>query len=118
MRKQTMVVSLMLMAAVWVSSANPVGAQVQEEVAHRVEAAARRQLEVDLTSSDHTVRWAALRAISSLEAPWIAEIVLPLCQAPDLGERVIALELLPTRTRVWARTSSSMPSTPTSAPSG
>ena len=94
MRKQTVLVSLMLMAAVWVSSADPVGAQVQEGAALRVEAAARRQLEVDLTSSDHTVRWAALRAISSLEVPWIAEIVLPLCQAPDLGERVIALEVV------------------------
>ena len=94
MRKQTVLVSLMLTAVVWASSANPVGAQTREEAVRRVEAAARHQLEVDLTSSDHTDRWAALRAISSLKAPWLAEIVLPLCQAPDLGERVIALKVV------------------------
>jgi len=54
-------------------------------------AAARRHLERALASDNGNVRWDALRAARSLNEPWIAEIVLPLCDSPDIIVRVLAL---------------------------
>jgi len=57
-------------------------------------AAARRHLERALASDNGNVRWDALRAARSLNEPWIAEIVLPLCDSPDIIVRVLALEVV------------------------
>jgi HEAT repeat protein len=39
-------------------------------------------------------RFPALRAARYLKEPWVAEIVLPLCDSPDFIERVLALEVI------------------------
>lgn len=63
-----------------------------EEAAREVAEAARRHLESALNSDQDLVRWDALRAAATLREPWIAEIVVPLCDSPDIMERGIALE--------------------------
>ena len=66
---------------------NPLGESIWTAVA-----AARRHLEPALASTETHIRSDALREARTLHEPWIAEIVLPLCDAPDLIERNIALE--------------------------
>ena len=63
-----------------------------EEAAREVVEAARRHLESALNSDQESIRWDALRAAGTLREPWIAEIVVPLCDSPDIMERGIALE--------------------------
>ena len=63
-----------------------------EEAAREAAEAARRHLESALNSDQDLVRWDALRAAATLREPWIAEIVVPLCDSPDIMERGIALE--------------------------
>lgn len=53
---------------------------------------ARQHLKSALLSRDGNLRIPALRVARSINEPWIAEIVHPLCQSPDLMERVLALE--------------------------
>jgi HEAT repeat protein len=57
-------------------------------------ATSRRQLESALKSKDMNLRFPAMRAARYLNEPWIAEIALPLCNAPDFIERVLALEVV------------------------
>jgi HEAT repeat protein len=63
-----------------------------EEAAREVVEAARLHLESALNSDQESIRWDALRAAGTLREPWIAEIVVPLCDSPDIMERGIALE--------------------------
>lgn len=63
-----------------------------EEAARKIAEAARRHLESALNSDQESTRWDALRAAGTLREPWIAEIVVPLCDSPDIMERGIALE--------------------------
>jgi HEAT repeat protein len=57
-------------------------------------AAARSQLEQALADSDSNTRFDALRGAIALREPWIAEIVLPLDNSPDITERNFALEAI------------------------
>ena len=86
--------SLIVILVQCLASAEVVETPAENDAGHRAAAAARRQLERDLTSSDSIVRWNAIRAVSSLDDPWLAELVVPLCQSLDLGERVLALEVV------------------------
>jgi HEAT repeat protein len=63
-----------------------------EEAAREIADAARRHLESALNSDQDLIRWNALRAAGTLRERWIAEIVVPLCDSPDIMERGIALE--------------------------
>jgi HEAT repeat protein len=64
------------------------------ETARTALAEARRQLEDALTDPDGNVRFEALREAIHLREPWIAEVVLPLCNSPDLTEQNFALEAI------------------------
>jgi HEAT repeat protein len=55
---------------------------------------ARSHLRSALASDQDYVRWEALRGARNLHEDWIAEVVLPLCESPNLTERVLALEAL------------------------
>jgi HEAT repeat protein len=68
--------------------ANP-GDQIDSAVV-----AARNHLEKALASDDGYIRWDAFREARGLDQPWIAQIVLPRCDSPDLTERSLALEVV------------------------
>jgi HEAT repeat protein len=57
-------------------------------------AAARRQLEEALSSDDGNQRFPAMRVARFMDDPWIAVLVAPLCESPDLVEKVLALEVV------------------------
>ena len=65
-----------------------------DEPARTALAEARRQLEDALTDPDMNIRFEALREAIHLHEPWIAEVVLPLCESPDLTEQNFALEVI------------------------
>jgi len=86
---------LFFLSIVLFSAAN-VGAQAETSV-YRGETAfsrAREQFELALVSEDINQRFPALRAARFINEPWIAEIVAPLCQSPDVFERAFALEVV------------------------
>lgn len=60
----------------------------------RAAATSRQQLESALRSKDMNQRWTAMRVARYLKEPWIAEIALSYCDAPDMIERVLALEVV------------------------
>jgi HEAT repeat protein len=68
--------------------ANPGGQIISAVVA------ARNHLEKALASDEGYIRWDAFREARGLDQPWIAQIVLPRCDSPDLTERSIALEVV------------------------
>jgi HEAT repeat protein len=65
-----------------------------EEALLEVATTARRHLESALHNDHEIVRWDALMAAGTLSETWIAEIVLPLCDSPDIIERGLALEVV------------------------
>jgi HEAT repeat protein len=91
---------LLMLLAVSLLSVTEAGAQADASrqsdpgAGVKAAAAARRHLERALASDNGNVRWDALREARSLNEPWIAEIVHPLCDSPDIIERVIALEVV------------------------
>ncbi len=93
-KMKTACMSFIVILVQCLASAEVVETQAENDAGHRAAAAARRQFERDLTSSDPSVRWNAIRAVSSLDDPWLAELVVPLCQSQDLWERVLALEVV------------------------
>jgi hypothetical protein len=70
------------------------GEVLSEEASLEVATTARRHLESALDSDQEHVRWYALMAVRTLSQTWIAEIVLPLCDSPDIVERGFALEVV------------------------
>ena len=92
--------SLLMLLAVSLLSVTEAAAQADASrqpdpgVGVKAAAAARRHLETALDSDNGNIRWNALRAARTLNEPWIAEIVLPLCDSPDIIEQVLALEVV------------------------
>lgn len=70
------------------------GERTLDETTSVVVDQARRQLEHALADNDANIRGPAMRQARALHQPWIAEIVLPVCESPDLTERVLALEAI------------------------
>jgi HEAT repeat protein len=66
--------------------------QSLDEKARAAVIVARSWLEDALKHEDSNTRFDALREVRALHEPWIAAIVLPLCEAPDITERILALE--------------------------
>jgi HEAT repeat protein len=66
--------------------------QSLDETARAAIGKARRQLEQALADSDSNTRFDALREAMALHEPWIANIVLPLCESPDVTVKNLALE--------------------------
>jgi HEAT repeat protein len=54
----------------------------------------RQLLEQSLTNTNSSVRFRALREARFLDEPWIAGVVLPLCESPSITERNLALEVV------------------------
>lgn len=65
-----------------------------DETVQAAAAEARRLLASALGGDDGALRWTALRAAGGLSEPWIAELVLPLCDSPDVIERTLAMEVV------------------------
>jgi HEAT repeat protein len=72
-----------------VAARNPFDASTRSAAA-----AARREFESALEDDEGNTRWNALRAARHLSEPWIADLVLPICDSPDLLFRVLALEVV------------------------
>ncbi|MCW8985006.1 MAG: HEAT repeat domain-containing protein [Thermoanaerobaculales bacterium] len=89
-----MVLALTIFSAALASAQNDAASDSRAVMKSEAAAAARRQLEEALASDDGNRRFPALRVARFMDDPWIAELALPLCQAPDLVERVLALEVV------------------------
>jgi HEAT repeat protein len=79
------------------------GEDLSEEASVEVTTTARQQLESALDSDHEHVRWFALMAVRTLSETWIAKIVLPLCDSPDITERGLALEVVASSNPVVGR---------------
>ena len=86
--------ALVLCSTANVNAQGDVPKERPDDSFERAAAASRRQLESALDSRDMNRRFPALRAARYLKEPWVAEIVLPLCDSPDFIERVLALEVV------------------------
>lgn len=94
--ERVMLLCLLSFFTIALCSAEKVGAQTEKPAVDGGLAAtrAREQLEIAFASEDSFERNSALRVARFINEPWIAEIVLPLCQSPDILERAMALEIV------------------------